>query len=151
MDFQKLVATHAEATAAKQARLASELGSHEWSYNEVEGVLRFDKSNGSCVSYPAQLLGFESSAGRFRWSWTDPKAHPSSTHVARLLQKFGDQQKLAVLTEAECSLADHGATGDDLAALASALADALFYYRAPRDGGALYLLVLPDEDGAEAE
>jgi hypothetical protein len=141
VEFSGLVASFAQDSSAKQAAFARTAGDHDWSYDDVDGVLRLRRADGTTLQYPAQLLGAESSDGRFTWSWSDPDVHPSLTHVARLLRKLGEQQGFPMLTTPEFRTAELGTSGEALAMLASGLTRALFYYRASHDDGALFLLV----------
>ena len=145
MEFKKLVETYAESSIAKQEALAEMVGDHEWSFEEDTGLLEFTTEGGEVLVFPAQLLGFESTDRRFRWAWDDKTVPPSITRVSRWLKEYGEKQHIPVLTEPEFLPSDFETTGNAIATVASGLLEALFYYRAPFDDGALYLLVSPDE------
>jgi hypothetical protein len=149
MNFETLVQRFAEDSIAKQDRLAEAVGDHEWSFEEDLGLLEFNDVDGETLGFSAQLLGIEATDGRFRWAWDDPATPPSITRVARQLKSYGEKQRLPVLTEPEFLPSDFGTTSNAIATVASGLHEAIFYYRAPYDDGALYLLVLPDEDEDE--
>lgn len=91
--------------------------------------------------YRAQLLGAE--VGRsWRWAWADgdrsiPETLRAAAHVMR---RRGEREGVAELTTGTLPLGGL-VSGDSLAAVASSLTDASFYFRVPTDAGALYLLV----------
>jgi hypothetical protein len=149
-NFRDLFVRHICASLEKQFYVLDMLGErkYHWNVDLNRGELHFTFSSGLLrrgerVIYRAEPLGTESDiAGTWLWSWANTaQGLPSNVLGAALeMRDYGQAHEIAELTTGEVRVTST-VTGEFIAAVASGLLDADFYYRCPYDGGTLFVLV----------
>ena len=143
--FEGLFADHAAASFDKQLHLDAVLGEHDWKLDLEGGTIEFASGRffRKRRSYAVQIAGTESFAtGTWRWAWASPDPFPARlVAAADRIRALGTEAGVAELREPEVTLA--GRDAHVFAMIASGLARASAYHRAPDDTGAAWVL-LPD-------
>ncbi len=152
--FLQLFTDHAASAFARQLALGDLIGERRWGIDLDDGVIRF----GQDMTFPVQVLGSHASHDdTWLWGWANVRMglSPRLLVASEKLRSEGDALHIDELTEPKFVLGD--VTDHMLAMLCASLCDATCYYRAPYDGGALFVLLeeLPDAvrapvDGARA-
>ena len=138
-EFSALFCDHVAGALARQHALAELLGDRSWSLDVSAGVARF----GDDLSFSVQLLGTESTEDRsWLWAWAnDASGFPRrSIEACTSLKARSEAGAVPLLAKPLVALGDD-LSGHEIALVASALCDALPYYRGPYDGGAVYVLL----------
>lgn len=138
MHFRDLLTRHAVIATEKQYRLAEIVGDRPWRLSLDEGLLGF----GDDLAWSIEVLGTEShESGTWLWAWGNEALDIPAGMLtgSNGLRQYGREHQLAELEERTCRL--ELATGYALATVGSGLLDAVAYYRAPFDHGAVYVLV----------
>lgn len=133
-----LLTRHIAASFDKQLHLMELVAGLDWQIDVTSGVLSF----GDRYNWRIQLLGTESEeSGTWLWAWANTASGLSSDLLssARALLILGQLREIAELTQPELSLLNVDV--HSLAMIASGLCQANGYYRAPYDGGALFVLI----------
>lgn len=142
MTLDDLITEHGAASWDKQMCLMDVTGENKWNLDTRRGELTF----GSSLTFPVQFLGTEAEdAHSWLWAWANEASRlpPELVAASRQIEAFGRQNGVAALSEPESSLDD--VSGHRLSMIASGLCGADAYYRAPYDGGALFLLLSAPE------
>lgn len=136
--FQDHFADHAASSLARQMALVDVLGERPWGIDIQQGRLRF----GDDLEYRVQLLGthaFES--GTWLWVWANAQSNlpPPLLETALRIRQLGEVQNVEAFTQASLPLGD--ITDHMIAMTCSGLEGGRCYYRAPYEGGALFVLL----------
>jgi hypothetical protein len=110
-------------------------------FDLAAGLLSF----GDRFQWRVQLLGTEAEETHtWLWAWANDASDipPGLLRAAAALRILGRLQNIPEFTEAQTALGHTG--GHALAMIASGLCRAEAYYRAPYDGGAMFLLIQDD-------
>lgn len=138
MTFAELLSRHAGAAFWRQTQLAELVGSASWGMDLGEGRITIGEH-----AFPVQLLGSEAEGDRsWLWAWANAASNfpPALLRFAEGLRERGERDGVDELSERSFPI--ERASGHQIGLLASGLAgDAHAYYRAPYDGGALYVLM----------
>lgn len=129
----------------KQGKLSRLIGEHVWELDLVAGTIRFDDR-----TFPFQVLGTESeNTLTFLWAWADEQTEiPENLLASSLkLKEWGRQEGIAEFTAPSVDVSR--ADGHMLAMISSVIANVSCYYRAPYEGGAVYLLITAPEIDAQ--
>ncbi|MES2187776.1 MAG: hypothetical protein V4505_24715, partial [Pseudomonadota bacterium] len=136
--FQEHFADHAGSALARQLALGDLIGQRPWSIDIQAGHIAFDDG----LRFPMQMLGshaFDSDSWLWIWANTQSNIPPELTQAAQRIRAVGDMQGIAEFAEPSLPL---GAVTDHMLAMAGGgIAGGLPYYRAPYDGGALFVLL----------
>jgi hypothetical protein len=140
-----LCAAHAALSSEKQRALAAALGDGPWHYSIGAGTISLD---GGRFVLPMQLLGTHAEeSNTWLWAWANEVSNypPELLTSANRLRQIGLEAGVAELTQ---PLLDLGSADDRpwfdgyyLAMAATGLCQADCYYRAPYEGGALFVLL----------
>ncbi|MFM9923187.1 hypothetical protein VLK31_09375 [Variovorax sp. H27-G14] len=136
--FQDHFADHAASSFARQMALGDVIGERAWSLDVQKGLLRF----GDDQEYRVQLLGSHAfEPGTWLWIWANAQSDipPQHTQAALRIQQLGEAQGIGAFTEASVQLGD--VTDHMIAITCSGLEGGRCFYRAPYDGGALFMLL----------
>ncbi len=136
--FRVLHDLHAPASVDKQMHLHGLVGDEAWRFDLRDSGLTF----GASTRWHAQLLGTESEAdGSWLWAWANESAPipDALLQSARHLKAFGEAARIPEFASPSFALEEFSA--DALALVASGICKADAYFRAPYEGGALYLLI----------
>lgn len=109
-----------------------------WDSDLSKGVLIFGSQ-----TFRVQVLGSESEvSGTWLWGWANSKSNlpPSSFMAANQLRAYGEQYGIAELTTAYHDRSNT-LNGHTLSMIASMVCAGNAYYRAPYEGGAVFLLI----------
>lgn len=142
--FREHFADHAASSLARQIALGDVIGERPWGIDVQKGLLRF----GDDLEYPVQLLGthaFEPRTWLWVWANTQSDLPPQLTEAALRIRQLGEAQTVEVFAQPALQLND--ITDHMIAMTCSGLEGGRCYYRAPYDGGALFVLL----DGVPAE
>ena len=138
MTFDDLLSRHAGAAMWRQLALSDIVGDAGWGIDMGEGRLTIGDH-----AFPIQLLGSEAEGDRtWLWAWANEASNLPEPLLAfaRELRARGEREGIGELTERSFPL--DRADGHRIGLLASGLAgDGHAYYRAPYDGGALFVLI----------
>lgn len=137
--FEEHFAIHAASSHARQMALADYLGDRHWGLDARAGILRF----GDDLRFRVQMLGTRADHNdSWMWSWANEESGlPSAvTALASALRQFGEEHGIEEFTEPFYVLRE-GLTGHMLAMACSGVAGGKCYYRAPYEGGALFMLL----------
>ena len=136
--FQDHFADHAASSFARQMALGDVIGERPWAIDTQEGLLRF----GDDLQYPVQLLGTHAfEPGTWLWVWANAQSNlpPQLTEAALRIRQLGEAQTVEAFTQASLQLGD--ITDHMIAMTCSGLEGGRCYYRAPYEGGALFVLL----------
>jgi hypothetical protein len=139
--LRPLLYRHAASSFDKQLYLANLVGEADWRFDLAAGLLSF----GDRFHWRVQLLGTEAEETHtWLWAWANDASDipPDLVRAAAALRILGRLQNIPEITEPEVPLGE--VDGHTLALIASGLCQANAYYRAPYDGGALFLLIQDD-------
>lgn len=131
----------------RQSYLADRIGDWDWSVSLQDGEMTFtDPTSGEQVSTSIQILGTESElSDTWLWGWANEASGiplPLLT-IGRALGQVGSDRGVPEFSAP--SLSREAVDGHTLACVASAAHPVAGYYRAPYDGGALYVLLTGPE------
>ena len=136
--FQDHFADHAASSFARQMALGDVIGKRPWGIDIQKGLLRF----GDDLEYPVQLLGthaFEARTWLWVWANTQSNLPPQLTEAALRIRQIGGVQTIEAFTQPSLEL---GKITDHMIAMTcSGLEGGRCYYRAPYEGGALFVLL----------
>ncbi|MCO4770084.1 MAG: hypothetical protein KDA24_08655 [Deltaproteobacteria bacterium] len=136
----------------RQSWLANRIGDATWGFDMATGLMRFDDpKTGAVITTACQVLGTESAETEtWLWAWANEASGiPTSLiETARALGQVGSERGVPEFSAPSLDLAD--VDGHTLAVVASAAHAVAGYYRAPYDGGALYVLLSGPELVEEA-
>jgi hypothetical protein len=136
--LQDHFADHAASSLARQMALGDVIGERAWGLDIQKGLLRF----GDDLEYRVQLLGSHAfEPGTWLWIWANAQSNipPQYTEAAVRMRQRGETEGIAAFTEATVPL---GTVTDHMIAMTcSGLEGGRCYYRAPYDGGALFMLL----------
>ncbi len=138
--FETLLLKHAAHAYEKQLFLGKVIGQRNWHYDLTQGKILF----GDDIAFDMQLLGTEGhNSGTWLWAWANTASQipPQLLAAANTVKAYGEQNSIPTLTTAQLSL-DSLYNGHNLAMVSSGVFKANAYYRAPYDGGALFLLLV---------
>jgi hypothetical protein len=139
-DFKSLFTKHCAMSYDKQLQLADALGdAGNWELDLPTGKLSF--AGGTTLN--VELLGTEAlPEATWLWSWTNATdVLPANIMQAALeVRAFGEANGISEFTDGMLNVDDR-LNGHHLAMMAMMLTEAQGYYRAPFDGGALFLLI----------
>jgi hypothetical protein len=136
--FQDYFADHAASSFARQMALADIIGERPWGIDMQKGQLRF----GDDLEYGVQLLGthaFEPRTWLWVWANTQSNLPPQLIETALRIRQLGKDQTVEAFTQPSLQLGE--ITDHMIAMTCSGLAGGLCYYRAPYEGGALFVLL----------
>lgn len=136
--FQDHFADHAASSFARQIALGDVIGERPWGIDMQKGLLRF----GDDLEYPVQLLGthaFEPRTWLWVWANTQSNLPPQLTEAASRIRQLGEAQTVETFTQPSLQLGD--ITDHMIAMTCSGLEGGRCYYRAPYEGGALFVLL----------
>lgn len=136
--FRDHFADHAASSFARQTALGDVIGERPWGIDVQKGLLRF----GDDLEYPVQLLGthaFEPRTWLWVWANTQSNLPPQLTEAALRIRQLGEAQTVEVFAQPSLQLND--ITDHMIAMTCSGLEGGRCYYRAPYDGGALFVLL----------
>jgi hypothetical protein len=143
MDIQTLFLKHGAAAWEKQMYLGDLLGDNppNWSFDMTEGHLAF----GDKFTFNIQLLGTVSEQTQtWLWAWANSGSNIPAhlLNDAQKVKKFGETHDISLFTRPDAiPVEDNQIDGHRLAMISSGLCEAQAYYRAPYEGGALFLLI----------
>lgn len=129
----------------KQDKLSRLIGEHVWELDLDAGTIRFDDR-----TFPFQVLGTESdNTLTFLWAWANEQTEiPEKLLASSLkLREWGRQEGIREFTAPSVDV--DRADGHMLAMISSVIANMSCYYRAPYEGGAVYLLISAPEIDAQ--
>ena len=135
--FRTLLSRHAGASLARQIAFGDVIGDAAWEVDMGAGVIAF-----GVRAFSMQVLGTEAEGDQsWLWGWANAASGIPEPLLrsASELRAFGKSEGIDVLSERSFPLARKG--GHELALFASGINGSSAYYRAPYDGGALYVLV----------
>lgn len=142
MTLQELFETHAALSLEKQHALSELIGDHAWNLQLDAGTLSFGQQH----TFDIQILGTESTVSQtWLWAW----ANRGNEIPARLLdcaqevRELGQTQDISEFTVEQSPL--EVVSGHYLALIACGLCRADCYYRAPYEGGAVFVLLRAPE------
>lgn len=131
----------------RQSWLTSRIGDWDWSVALDAGAMTFtDPTSGETVSTAIQILGTESDiSDTWLWGWANEASGIplSLLTIARALGQAGSERGVPEFNEPSLDRAD--VDGHTLACVASAAHPVAGYYRAPYEGGALFVLLTGPE------
>lgn len=132
------------AFANQQAFAKKVAGDKEWFIDFEKGIIAFEDQE-----FPVQLLGSESDqTGTWLWSWANNSPLPEKVKTDALICKaYGEEHNIPELSVAQQTINEH-LNGHTLTILStSVIEENVCYYRAPYEGGAVFVLVkdLPEE------
>jgi len=138
--FGSLYSRYAFASFDKQVHLRELFGQERtWAFDMNPGTIRFE----GLPPYRVQILGTESDQSKtWLWAWanTESQIPEQLLDASHLMRRFGEEQQIKALTAAELLITEV-VNGFNFSMVASGLYNADAFYRAPYEGGALYLLV----------
>jgi hypothetical protein len=129
---------HAALTFEKQLALSEEIGDADWEFSMSVGTITF----GGTKTYPIQILGTEAdNVQTWLWGWANKESHIPARLLTcgKELKALGKREKIAEFTTPEIGLAQ--IDGRQIGTLATGICAADAFYRAPYEGGALYVLI----------
>ena len=136
---------HAALSTEKQRALAAALGDGPWRYSIGAGTISLD---GGRFVLPIQLLGTQAEeSNTWLWAWANEASNfpPELLTSANRLRQIGLEEGVVELAEPQLDLGSPDDRpwfdGYYLAMAASGLCQADCYYRAPYEGGALFVLL----------
>ncbi|QEN87347.1 hypothetical protein FZC33_13870 [Labrys sp. KNU-23] len=133
-----LFSAEAGSAFARQLALGDLIGDRPWNVDLGRGEMTF----GSDLSFPVQVLGTSAEQdSSWLWAWANHQSDlPASVLAASTrIREIGSQRGIREFVEPKFGL---GAITDHmLAMLCGALLDRSCYYRAPYQGGAVFLLL----------
>lgn len=138
--FETLLLKHAAYAYEKQLFLGGVIGERNWFYDLTAGSVRF----GDDIAFDMQLLGTEGhNSGTWLWAWANTASQipPQLLAAAQTVKAYGEQNNVPTLATPQLTL-DNLYNGHNLAMVASGVYKANAYYRAPYEGGALFLLIV---------
>lgn len=136
--FKDLYEQHAVTTFEKQEALMEEIGEASWQFSLDTGTITF----GGTKKFPIQILGTEGDRSQtWLWGWANTASHipPALLACAKELKAWGERAGITYLTTPEISLEE--IDGRALATVAAGICAADAFYRAPYNGGALFVLL----------
>ena len=140
-----LCARHAALSREKQQALAGALGDGPWRVSLGDGTISLD---GGRLVFPIQVLGTQAEGSNtWLWAWANEASNlpPGLLESANRLRQVGMEEGAAELAEPQLGLGYPDDRpwfdGHYLAMAASGLCQADCYYRAPYEGGALFVLL----------
>ena len=140
-----LCAAHAALSSEKQRALAAALGDGPWRFSIGAGTISLD---GGRFVFPIQLLGTQAEeSNTWLWAWANEASNfpPDLLTSANRLRQIGLEEGVMELAEPQLDLGSPDDRpwfdGYYLAMAASGLCQADCYYRAPYEGGALFVLL----------
>jgi len=150
MNLQSLFLQHGARAWEKQMFLSRLLGdTQRWFYSMETGSITFDEM----MQFAIQFLGTESAASNtWLWAWANEASNipHKLVEAAHRLKQYGETHQVPILTNAEAIALDDDINGQRLALIASGILKANASYRAPYEGGAVFLLI-QDESFPEDE
>jgi hypothetical protein len=139
--FRDLFIEHVGASLERQLDLEDKIGPCEWRLDMPGGSIRFETRERELV-VPMQVIGSEADASGMwvaAWSINPSRMAPELAEASRRVRAIGEKEGIPELTNARVPLAD--ADGERMSLVASGLLRAPGYYRAPFQGGAMFLLL----------
>jgi hypothetical protein len=143
--LHRLCAAHAALSSEKQGALTSALGDGPWHLSIGSGTISLD---GGRFVFPIQLLGTQSEeSNTWLWAWANEASNfpPDLLTSVYRLRQIGLEEGVMELAEPQLGLGSPDDRpwfdGSYLAMSASGLCQADCYYRAPYEGGALFVLL----------
>lgn len=136
-----LASRYSAASFDRQLYLADIIDESDWHLDMAAGLLSF----GGRHRWHIQVLGTElESAQTWLWAWANDASNipPDLLRAAGAMRIQGRLYDIPEFTEPELPLSE--VDGHTLAIIASGLCQANAYYRAPYEGGALFLLIRDD-------
>lgn len=109
-----------------------------WDSDLGKGILTFGK-----LAFRVQVLGSESDlSGTWLWGWANTESNlpPALFTAANQLREYGEQHKMPELTTSYHERSNT-VNGHTLSMIASMVCAGNAYYRAPYDGGAVFMLI----------
>lgn len=139
-----LILKHGAQAFEKQVHFADIIGEAmpAWTIDIPSGKLNVGEA-----SFLAQLLGTESDATEtWLWAWSNEQSNlPESVlEIAHQMKAYGEEHQIPELTKGDTIPVDDRVSGHRFGLLACALFDGNAYFRAPYEGGALYLAIRDD-------
>jgi hypothetical protein len=152
--LHNLCAAHAALGSEKQRALAADLGDGPWRLSIGQGTISLD---GGRFVFPIQLLGTHAEeSNTWLWAWANEASSfpPDLLTSANRLRQIGQEEGVAELAVPQLDLGSPDDRpwfdGYYLAMAASGLCQADCYYRAPYEGGALFVLLKAPQVWARA-
>ena len=110
-----------------------------WDLDQKAGTLVFSRSDGTRATCPAQIIGsFNTEKKTWLWAWDNASVEDALKADSRKVKAYGDQHKIARLTEPSWSGEEQDAW--DMTAVAAHLCDAQGAYRGPSGALQIYLI-----------
>lgn len=146
-EWNELVALAEEYTNDCQERVVSEFSLEEWErfdYDQETNSLVFSSAGAPRVAAKAQIVGsWSARANTWLWSWNNESLPPDAAGYVPLLRQFGEQHDFERLKTPHWP-ADE-ADGWEMACVACLLLQGEGIYRAPDEGGALFMVMMEPE------
>ncbi len=136
MSMQKLLTQHAALGVARQHRLATRLGPHEWTFDLESGTCSFGEGR----TYRAQFLASIDQDMKWRWGTAHKDMPESMRESVSKIQSFGRDADIPQLAVDEFKL-DADEESGALAIVSAGLAGADGYYAGHHDGKAMVFLL----------
>lgn len=130
----------------RQAWLTERIGEASWGFDMGTGAMTFTLPSGEEIVTACQILGTESEITRtWLWGWANEQSGIPGRllEVARGLGRAGADRDVPELSTPSFPLGE--VDGHQIAVVASAVHRAAGYYRAPYEGGALFVLLTGPE------
>ncbi len=143
--FSTLLEQNALLALEKQEKLSHLLGDHHWDLDLDTGMIRFND-----LQFPFQVLGTESdNTLTWLWAWANEQTEipDELLRSARELRAWGEGEGIDEFTLPAVDL--NRADGHALSMISTAVSGASCYYRAPYEGGAVFLLVSGEAIGRQ--
>lgn len=139
--FRDLFIEHVGASLERQLDLEDKIGPCDWNLNMPAGTIAFD-TPGTALVVPMQVLGTEADAASLwiaAWSIDPKRMPPAVAEASRKVKAMGEKDKIPELANGRLSLDE--IDGEKYCIVASALLKAPGYFRAPFDGGPMFILL----------
>lgn len=136
--YTDLYDQHVVMAFEKQQALSDEIGEADWQFSLSNGTITFGESK----TFPIQILGTEAdNVQTWLWGWANEESHIPAPLLAcaNELKAWGERESITEFTTPEIGLDQ--VDGRALATIAAGICAADAFYRAPYDGGALFVLL----------
>ncbi len=126
--------------AWRQSRLARDfkLAASQWTVDQDQGIIRFDRTDGALVTAPIQIVGSWNPKNEiFTWGWDHPSVQTRLRGDAERTRWFGDKHNVAELTDRTVRCTE--AEAWRMTAVAAKVNAASGAYRGPTEGPVVFM------------